>query len=302
MSYINDALKKAQEEKDYCYGKLDYYASTPSARAGFAWQKRGAIVAAIVVIGVAAAFFSAKFFFSPVAGVQKSPEALAEKGKAPAGATEQANVPKKETFPAAPVVDDGALKKEAAKTSAAVTVKTADARHVAGKHAAAKHAAEKQTESKKAEAKQAEAKQVEAKKAAGEKKAAIKLRYDEAIKAGRKGDFARAEKLYTEVLALDPDNVKALNNLGVVYLAEKKGERAMALFRRAVVLKRNYVDPYYNMACLYAQKNDIDQSLWYLKIAISIDKDVRNWVRKDVDMKNVVTSPKFKEIDGGAKN
>ncbi|OIP93888.1 MAG: hypothetical protein CO013_12355 [Syntrophobacterales bacterium CG_4_8_14_3_um_filter_58_8] len=128
------------------------------------------------------------------------------------------------------------------------------------------------------------------------------VRYQEALIAQRKGDLRRAEALYKKVLALDPGHVRALNNLGVIYMGQKKRGKAIAVFGRAVVLKKDYVDPYYNLACLYAQTNEIDESLWYLKVAAAIDGGVINWVKKDADMKNVVASPEFKKIMEGQKN
>ncbi len=134
----------------------------------------------------------------------------------------------------------------------------------------------------------------------GEAPAAV--RYKEALSAQRQGDHKRAEALYQQVLALDPGHVRALNNLGVLCMAEKKGEQAIALFGKAIVLKKDYVDPYYNLACLYARKNEIDESLWYLKVAMTINDDVKNWVMKDADMKSIVASPAFKKIMEGQKN
>jgi tetratricopeptide (TPR) repeat protein len=132
--------------------------------------------------------------------------------------------------------------------------------------------------------------------------APAEVRYKEALFAQHKGDRKRAEGLYRQALALDPGHVRALNNLGVLCMAEKKGEQAIALFGKAIVLKRDYVDPYYNLACLYAQKNEIDESLWYLKVAITINGEVKNWVMQDADMKRIVASPAFKKIMEGQKN
>ncbi len=85
-------------------------------------------------------------------------------------------------------------------------------------------------------------------------------------------------------------------------MSEEKEEQAIALFGKAIILKKDYVDPYYNMACLYARKNEIDESLWYLKVAAAINGDVKKWVEKDADMKNVAESPAFKKIMEGQKN
>jgi Tfp pilus assembly protein PilF len=126
--------------------------------------------------------------------------------------------------------------------------------------------------------------------------------YKRALIAQRQGDLREARELYLKVLERDPENVKALNNLGVVHMGRKERDKAIAAFSRAVVLRKDYVDPYYNLACLYAQMNEIDESLWYLKVAMEIDGDVKHWVRKDADLKNVAKSPAFKKMMEGREN
>jgi tetratricopeptide (TPR) repeat protein len=128
------------------------------------------------------------------------------------------------------------------------------------------------------------------------------VRYTEALAAQRRGDVPGADALYQRVLALDPDHVRTLNNLGVIRMEQKKREAAIALFSRAIILKKEYVDPYYNLACLYARANEIDESLWYLKVAVAINGDVKNWAEKDADMRNIVAAPAFKKIREGQKN
>ena len=128
------------------------------------------------------------------------------------------------------------------------------------------------------------------------------VRYKEALAAQRRGDVPEAETLYQRVLALDPDHVRALNNLGIIRMEQKKREAAIALFNKAIIVTKEYVDPYYNLACLYARANEIDESLRYLKVAMAINGDVKNWVEKDADMRNVVASSAFKKIREGQKN
>jgi len=126
--------------------------------------------------------------------------------------------------------------------------------------------------------------------------------YQDALLAQRKGDIKKAETLYRKVLALAPEHVQSLNNLGVLYLGQKKHDRAISMFSRAIVLKKDYVDPYYNMACLHAQNKEIDESLWYLKAAVTIDDGVKKWAERDADMRNIKNSPAFKKIMEGQKS
>jgi tetratricopeptide (TPR) repeat protein len=126
-------------------------------------------------------------------------------------------------------------------------------------------------------------------------------RYREALTAQRRGDQQRAEILYQQALMLDPNHVRTLNNLGVLYMDQKKKREAVALFNRAIGLKKDYVDPYYNLACAYARIDEIDESLKYLKMAMAINKDVKTWAERDADMKAVVTTEEFKKILEGQK-
>jgi tetratricopeptide (TPR) repeat protein len=212
MSYINDALKKAQKEKDNRYGTFGYVAPFSSGKPKQPWKRRIATFTVVVLV-LAVTLLFIEFFYLPAPAVQK-PEESEKK------------------------ITDASLR-----------------------------AAQK-----------------------------TEQLYQDAVLIQSKGDLDKAKTKYLDVLQLDSNHVRALNNLGVVYLAMKNSDKALELFRMAVVLKRDYADPYYNMACLYAQKNDIDQSIWYLKIAASIDAEVKKWVQKDADFKNVIKSPEFKEF------
>ncbi|MCL2669477.1 MAG: tetratricopeptide repeat protein [Syntrophaceae bacterium] len=131
---------------------------------------------------------------------------------------------------------------------------------------------------------------------------AIEREFQAALAAQRQGDLEGAEAYYQKVLLLAPDHVRALNNLGVLHMGRKQWEQAIALFNRAVVLKKDYVDPYYNLACLYAQKREIGESLWYLEVAAGLDSRVTTWAEMDADLEEVVASPAFKTFREGQKN
>jgi tetratricopeptide (TPR) repeat protein len=238
MSYINDALRKAQKERDGRYERFSGIITQGQSEPGQPRKRKLAIAAAIVLFSLVAAGLLLTLY------VRYQPSST-DKGIKPPVAAEN------------PAASPPATRQEAS-----ATVQGGTAPH----------------------------------------EAPAEVRYKEALSAQRSGDHKRAETLYGEALALDPDHVRALNNLGVLYMAEQKEEQAIVLFGKAIVLKRDYVDPYYNLACLYARKNMIDESLWYLKVAMTISDDVKNWVLKDVDLKSVVASSSFKKIMEGQKN
>lgn len=254
MSYINDALRKAQRERDSRYERFGGIITSGSERPGQPRKRQVAFgVALMLLVLISVGLFLAAYVLQP--------PPPGKKGASPPLAAVNSAPPQIATPPAAGEAAP------ADKVPKGVQAETAAAR-------------------------------ADEKPPRGD----AELRYREAFSAQRTGETAKAVALYEKVLILDPGDVRALNNLGVILMGQGKRERAIALFSRAVVLKKDYVDPYYNLACLYAQMNEIDESIWYLKVAMTINGEVKKWAEKDADMKNVVASPAFKKIREGQKN
>ena len=124
----------------------------------------------------------------------------------------------------------------------------------------------------------------------------VKRLYSEALNFQRNGNPAIAEKIYRKILAIDPGFVMGLNNLGVICMGRKENKEAADMFRKAINLKADYVDPYYNMACLYSLSGNISKSLHYLKMAISLNNSVKNWAKNDKDLEGLRVSETYKKI------
>ena len=120
--------------------------------------------------------------------------------------------------------------------------------------------------------------------------------YNKAIEAQRDGRWTEAEIFYKRALSIYPQHIQALNNLGVIHMKEKRYAHAVELFVKAIVAKNDYVDPYYNLACLYSQQKNVPASLKYLGQAVKIDGAVRKWAKEDGDLVNLHTLPEFKKI------
>jgi len=238
MSYINDALRKAQKERDSRYARFIGIIPPGLNEPGRSRKRRFTVVTAVVLFFLIPAGLLLALY------VRYQPSSMEKGIQPPVVAENPAAFPLATPQEASATVQEGTIRREAP----------------------------------------------------------AEVRYREALSAQRKGDHRRAEVLYRQALAIDPGHVRALNNLGVLYMEEQKGEQAIALFGKAIVLKRDYVDPYYNLACLYARKNEIGESLWYLRVAMTISNEVKHWVMTDADMENVVASPAFKKIMEGQKN
>jgi tetratricopeptide (TPR) repeat protein len=120
--------------------------------------------------------------------------------------------------------------------------------------------------------------------------------YKQALQKQREGRLEEAKELYKQVIKKEPRHIQALNNLGVVYLKLKRYKWAIIRFNDALDIKHNYVDAHYNLACLYAQKNDTKQSLFYLKNATDINPEARLWAAQDDDLKTLADLPEFNKI------
>lgn len=120
--------------------------------------------------------------------------------------------------------------------------------------------------------------------------------YRHALQKQREGKLLEAKDLYGKVIEQEPHNIQALNNLGVIYLKLKRYEWASLRFNDALKIKHDYADAHYNLACLHAQKNDTKKSLFYLKNAVGLDPGVRQWAIGDEDLKNLASLPEFNKI------
>ncbi len=123
-----------------------------------------------------------------------------------------------------------------------------------------------------------------------------KTLYAQALKMQRQGKLEEAKELYKQVIKAQPGNIKALNNLGVVYMKMKRYKWAIIRLNEAIRFKRDYVDAHYNLACLYAQINDKKKSLGYLKKAIALNPEARLWAARDADFKSLADGDDFKNL------
>ena len=86
-------------------------------------------------------------------------------------------------------------------------------------------------------------------------------------------DYRTAERLYLEVLRLDPDSYDAHLNLGVLYgLADRNPEAAAAL-ERAIEIDPDRADAYALLTIAYIKTGRAETGLRMLEKALEIDPD-----------------------------
>ncbi len=78
--------------------------------------------------------------------------------------------------------------------------------------------------------------------------------------------------------------------------AEGAAREAIDLFNKAISLKPDFADAYYNLACSYAKLNQLENGLQFLEHAILIKPELAAVAGRDGDLQNLRSSPKFKQV------
>lgn len=254
MSYINDALRKAQKEKESRYVA---YGSIVSKDA----EKTEPVQKWLPIIGISmVCFFAAGMIFLLYWPEDKKIPTIVPV-RAPIVVS---LVPVKSPVIVTAVSEGSPVNKET----------IADPKNKAGLH--------RETASAKIKVKP--------------EIADFKILYEQALQRQREGKLEDAQNLYKKVIKIDPQNIEALNNLGVIYMMKKVHKLAIIRFNDAIKIKHNYPDAHYNLACLYAQKNDAARSLFYLKNAIRYNPEVIKWAKDDSDLQALADLPAFKKL------
>lgn len=279
MSYINDALHKVQKEKESPYAAYGGVLSVEDKKPGA--EKKRVLAAGLVIIFSLAAGLVALLYWPDDRVAPRTVSSFQNSDVTASRSVQSA--------PAAPVMEEPSLSAPAsAQVTAPPPVKV-----------------EKRTPTAQAPLPEAKAtrpgalgpdnqmKHEASTPAAGDDSTSL---YTQALQKQREGRLEEAKELYKQVIRTEPRHLQALNNLGVVYLKMKRYRWAIIRFNDALGIKPDYVDAHYNLACLYAQKNDTKNSLFYLKNAVDINPEARLWAATDDDLKTVADLPEFQKI------
>lgn len=272
MSYIHDALKKAQREKDSLVTKYsDVWSS-------YRWRppilKRGWLVSTcLIVISVALSAYSWLHSLDEVSLHQREAAGV---HRAVVESPERPNAGK---ISKSQPDHRGAMNSQAFPVPGEPTKRPASA----------KEEGTGQTQ---------KPQQPLARKPAPDQATTL---YSRALALQKEGRVQDAKRFYEGALERSPHLVSALNNLGAIYIREKNYDMARRMFEKAIRIEPGYVDPYYNLACLHALQKDVGRSLAYLKKATSVNEAVRQWARTDEDLRNLRGHSEYEKIIEGAQ-
>ena len=124
----------------------------------------------------------------------------------------------------------------------------------------------------------------------------VSYRYTLGMLYEKNGQLDKAQREFEIALKLEPDSIKILNALAIVYVNKRQYADAISTFKRLVNIQpKNNIFPY-NISCLYAIQNMKNESIEWLKKAI--DNGYSNWdhLKKDKDLENIRHTPYFKSL------
>ncbi len=101
----------------------------------------------------------------------------------------------------------------------------------------------------------------------------IALKFNEAIKETAKGNIFFAKQLYQSILAEQPSNIEALNNLGVIAMKEGNTKEALFYFNKVLQYNKNYGKAYNNIGIIMLRDGQKRIAEEYFRKSIELEKD-----------------------------
>lgn len=110
------------------------------------------------------------------------------------------------------------------------------------------------------------------------------------------GRFKDAIERFDKALEIDPEYIDAWGNKGASLVSLKKYDEAAECYDKSLEIDANFSRAWYNKACLESLRSNKEDSIKFLKKAISLEKTYNNDAKTDEDFDNIRNSKQFKEL------
>ena len=110
------------------------------------------------------------------------------------------------------------------------------------------------------------------------------------------GDYKNSVKFFVRSILINPKSLDTRNNLGNLYIKQKKLDQAVNEFKIILKIDPKYATAYYNLACVYALANKKPLAFDCLQKAIAMDKKLKEIAINDPDLDNIRKDKKFLDI------
>jgi len=111
-------------------------------------------------------------------------------------------------------------------------------------------------------------------------------------------DYANALLTYTKALHYFGKDIRILNNIGSVYLAQGQPDKAIHYFKESNSISKDYVEPVYNLACAYARLGDTVKAVLNLRKACTMNPEAKIWAASDPDLMSLKGNRDFDRLIG----
>ena len=101
----------------------------------------------------------------------------------------------------------------------------------------------------------------------------IKETFELAIQNHKENNFEIAEKLYKEILNIDPDHFKSIHLLGTLSAQIKNLDQAKKFLERAIEIKNDYSETHYNLGNTLIELGEIQKAINCFEKVIQINPD-----------------------------
>jgi predicted O-linked N-acetylglucosamine transferase (SPINDLY family) len=98
--------------------------------------------------------------------------------------------------------------------------------------------------------------------------------FAQAVQFHQSGRLAEAEETYHNVLRVDPTHAEAWSNLGLALRSRDDFDRAVAAYRRAIVLRPNYLEPHLNLIDVSQALGDREKAIFFTGRVVAIRPEI----------------------------
>lgn len=106
----------------------------------------------------------------------------------------------------------------------------------------------------------------------------------------------KAVESFDRVIELDPQDYQALTLKGYALIQINRIDEAFKIFSAIIESNPDSADAWYNIACIYAVKGNMDKALECLSKAVKTDNTLKKYAPSDKFFKNLSQTEEFKKM------
>jgi tetratricopeptide (TPR) repeat protein len=110
------------------------------------------------------------------------------------------------------------------------------------------------------------------------------------------GDYRGAIEDCNKAIEINPQYASAYVSRGLTKVKIQDYEGAIEDYNKAISIVPQDAIPYYNIACIYSLKKDLNQSLLFLEKSFVWGFNKFKWIEKDSDFDNIRNTDEFKNL------